>query len=469
MLKKNDILELSITGYTAEGSGVGRFFPEGTSSENGNGMAVFIPGAARGDRIRARIVKPAKTYAFGRVEEILSPSPERIEPQCPVSAQCGGCVFRHVSYEEELSAKEERVREAAVRIGGLDGSLVGPILGAPSPERYRNKAQFPIGEDKEGNLVLGFYAHHSHRIVPCEDCLLQPEVFRKVMECLKEWRRESGASVYDESTGKGLLRHLYLRRGEKTGEVMVCLVCNGEEIPREKEWAELLKQQIPGLKSALINTNKEKTNVVLGKKFRTIWGKSTITDILCGLSFELSPLSFYQVNPVQAQRLYEEAAQCAALTGGETLLDLYCGTGTIGLSMAKQAGKVIGVEIVEAAVKNAWENARRNGILNGEFFCGDAGAAALELEKRGIRPDVVVLDPPRKGCAPELVETVVRMNPQRVVYVSCDPATLARDLKLFESLLYKVQSITPVDMFPRTAHVESVVLMTRIKEKKLLL
>ena len=254
MVKKNDSIELSITGYTAEGSGVGRFFPEENTGENSapdkeGGIAVFVPGAAKGDRLRVRIVKTAKTYAFGRLEEILISSQDRVEPGCPVSTQCGGCVFRHISYEAELKAKEERVREAAVRIGGIDGALVGPILGAPSSERYRNKAQFPIGEDRDGNLILGFYAHHSHRIVPCEDCLLQPEVFRRAMECLKTWRKRSRASVYDENTGKGLLRHLYLRRGEKTGEVMVCLVCNGDRIPCEAEWVELLRREIPGLAS----------------------------------------------------------------------------------------------------------------------------------------------------------------------------------------------------------------------------
>lgn len=466
MVKKNDSIELSITGYTAEGSGVGRFFPEENTGENSapdkeGGIAVFVPGAAKGDRLRVRIVKTAKTYAFGRLEEILIPSQDRVEPGCPVSTQCGGCVFRHISYEAELKAKEERVREAAVRIGGIDGALVGPILGAPSPERYRNKAQFPIGEDRDGNLILGFYAHHSHRIVPCEDCLLQPEVFRRAMECLKTWRKRSRASVYDENTGKGLLRHLYLRRGEKTGEVMVCLVCNGDRIPCEAEWVELLHREIPGLASVLININREKTNVVLGKRCRTLWGKGTITDTLCGLSFELSPLSFYQVNPLQTERLYGEAARYAALTGKETLLDLYCGTGTIGLSMAAGAGRVIGAEIVAPAVENARENARRNGIENAEFLCGDAAKAAQTLEKRGIRPHVIVLDPPRKGCGPELIETVSRMGPGRVVYVSCDPATLARDIKLFEGLSYKVQAVTPVDMFPRTSHIETVVCLHR--------
>ncbi|MFR8002269.1 MAG: 23S rRNA (uracil(1939)-C(5))-methyltransferase RlmD [Hydrogeniiclostridium sp.] len=468
MVKKNDSIELFITGYTAEGSGVGRFFPEENTGENSlpdkeGGIAVFVPGAAKGDRLRVRIVKTAKTYAFGRLEEILIPSQDRVEPGCLVSTQCGGCVFRHISYEAELKAKEERVREAAVRIGGIDGALVGPILGAPSPERYRNKAQFPIGEDRDGNLILGFYAHHSHRIVPCEDCLLQPEVFCRAMECLKTWRKRSGASVYDENTGKGLLRHLYLRRGEKTGEVMVCLVCNGERIPCEEEWVDLLRRELPGLASVLININREKTNVVLGRRCRTLWGKGTITDVLCGLSFELSPLSFYQVNPLQTERLYGEAARYAALTGEETLLDLYCGTGTIGLSMAAGAGCVIGAEIVAPAVENARENARRNGIENAEFLCGDAAEAAKTLEKRGIRPHVIVLDPPRKGCSPELIETVSRMGPRRVVYVSCDPATLARDIKLFDGFSYKVQAVTPVDMFPRTGHVESVALLVKNK------
>ncbi len=494
-LTKNQCIPLTITGYTAEGSGVGRWVPdeadtantaaaeeaslrpskepkepkeEGQARQTGQagqrGLTVFVPRAAKGDRLLVRIVKPEKTYAFGIIQEILEPSPDRVAPDCPLTGKCGGCVYRHISYPAELQAKEQRVRDAMERIGGLENVTIREILGSPHSLRYRNKAQFPMGLDENGELVMGFYAPHTHRIIPCRDCLLQPESFRLAMEAVTLWQKETGASVYNESTGQGLLRHLYLRWGQETGEILVCLVANGQRLPKEDRLVELLRQQVPGLRSVVLNQNRENTNVVLGKACRTLWGEDSIADRLCGLTFRISPLSFYQVNREQAQRLYQKAAEYAGLTGRETLLDLYCGTGTIGLSMAAQAGKVIGVEIVEPAVKNARENALRNGITNGEFFCADAGTAALELEKRSIRPDVVVLDPPRKGCAPELVDTVARMQPQRVVYVSCDPATLARDLRRFQEQGYFTREMTPVDMFPRTAHVETVAWLARSKE-----
>ena len=451
-LEKNTIFEAQVTGYTTEGAGVVR---------TPAGIPVFVPGAAQGDTLRVRVVKSLKTYAFGRIEEILSPSPDRVEEDCPVSRQCGGCVFRHISYEAELRAKEQRVRDALSRIGGFSDLPVLPILGAQQPDRYRNKAQFPIGSDGEGGILFGFYSTHSHRIIPCKDCLLHPVEFIRAMEAVSRWQAETGETAYDEEMGKGTLRHLYLRKGFASGQVMVCIVANAASLRGEERLCELLRESVPGLSGVLLNRNTERTNVVLGKENRVLWGSELLEDTLCGLRFTLSPHSFYQVNRDQAERLYETAAQYAALTGKETVLDLYCGAGTIGLSMAAHAKRLIGVEIVEDAVENARANAARNGVTNAEFFCGDAPKAAAMLRARGEAPDVVILDPPRKGCGEELVDIVSSMLPRRVVYVSCDPATLARDLRFFASRGYQPQEARPADLFPRTAHVETVVLLSK--------
>ena len=456
-LEKNTIFEAQVTGYTAEGAGVVRT-PEG--------IPVFVPGAAQGDTLRVRVVKSLKTYAFGRIEEILSPSPDRVEEDCPVSRQCGGCVFRHISYEAELRAKEQRVRDALSRIGGFSDLPVLPILGAQQPDRYRNKAQFPIGSDGEGGILFGFYSTHSHRIIPCKDCLLHPVEFIRAMEAVGRWQAETGETAYDEEMGKGTLRHLYLRKGFASGQVMVCIVANAASLRGEERLCELLRESVPGLSGVLLNRNTERTNVVLGKENRVLWGSELLEDTLCGLRFTLSPHSFYQVNRDQAERLYETAAQYAALTGNETVLDLYCGAGTIGLSMAAHAKRLIGVEIVEDAVENARANAARNGVTNAEFFCGDAPKAAAMLRARGEAPDVVILDPPRKGCGEELVDVVSSMSPRRVVYVSCDPATLARDLRFFTSRGYQPQEARPADLFPRTHHVETVVLLSKLNAKQ---
>ena len=456
-LEKNTIFEAQVTGYTTEGAGVVRT-PEG--------IPVFVPGAAQGDTLRVRVVKSLKTYAFGRIEEILSPSPDRVEEDCPVSRRCGGCVFRHISYEAELRAKEQRVRDALSRIGGFSDLPVLPILGAQQPNRYRNKAQFPIGSDGEGSILFGFYSTHSHRIIPCKDCLLHPVEFIRAMEAVSRWQAETGETAYNEETGKGTLRHLYLRKGFASGQVMVCIVANAASLRGEERLCELLRESVPGLSGVLLNRNTERTNVVLGKENRVLWGSELLEDTLCGLRFTLSPHSFYQVNRDQAERLYETAAQYAALTGKETVLDLYCGAGTIGLSMAARAKRLIGVEIVEDAVENARANAARNGVTNAEFFCGDAPKAAAMLRARGETPDVVILDPPRKGCGEELVDVVSSMSPRRVVYVSCDPATLARDLRFFSSRGYQPQEARPADLFPRTAHVETVVLLSKLNTKQ---
>lgn len=451
---KNQIISLEITGYTAEGSGVGHY----------QGMAVFVPLAAAGDRLQVKILKVAKSYAYGKIEKIISASGDRIPVDCPQFSRCGGCVFRHIAYEAELRAKQQRVEDALERIAGLRSVVLRPIVGAAEPNRYRNKAQLPVGLGTGGRITLGFYAAHSHRIIDCEECLLQPQEFTAAMKAFREWEAETHDSIYDEATGRGRLRHLFLRKAQTTGEVMACTVVNGNGVHDEEALADLLFEKVPGMKSCVINSNREKTNVILGSKFRTVRGEDSITDELCGLRFRISPQSFYQVNPRQAERLYALAGEYAGLTGNETVLDLYCGTGTIGLSMAKHAKQVIGVELVERAVEDAKKNAAENGIENAEFLCADAAKAADMLKNRGVRPDVVVLDPPRKGCDPALIGTVAEMAPARVVYVSCDPATLARDIKTFSQLGYTPAEATPVDMFPRTAHVETVVLMSK-KEK----
>lgn len=451
MIRKNDIFEADITAMTAEGSGICRI----------EGMAVFVPGTAVGDRCAVRIVKVLRKYAFGRLEKLLAPSPDRIAPDCPVAAQCGGCVYRHIRYEAELRIKTQRVRDALERIGGLQDFQMEPILAAPDRCRYRNKCQLPIGLSKDGALQLGFYAVNSHRIVNTESCLLQPEAFDRAAAAFRRWYAVSGESVYDEASHSGVLRHLYMRRGEMSGEMMVCVVANGAALHEEALLVEMLREAVPEITGVLLNVNREKTNVVLGKTCRTLWGKDTITDTLCGLAFEIAPHAFYQVNRTQAERLYGKAAEYAGLTGAETLLDLYCGTGTIGLSMAKNAKKLIGAEIVPAAVENARRNAERNAIQNAEFLCADAAEAARILFERGEKPDVIVIDPPRKGCDSALIATIAAMRPKRVVYVSCDPATLARDLKLFRESGYKTETVTPADMFPGTAHVETVVLLSK--------
>lgn len=452
MIKKNDLFEAEITAVTAEGSGICRY----------EGMAVFVPRTAVGDRCIVRVVKVLKNYAFGRLEELLIPSPDRCTPDCPVSAQCGGCVYRHISYEAELKLKEQRVRDALERIGGFRGIEMQPILGAPNRNHYRNKCQLPIGLSRDGKLQLGFYAVNSHRIVDTHTCLLQPEQFDRAAEAFRAWHAITDESVYDETTHTGILRHLYMRRGEKSGDMMVCVVANSGALHEEKLLVSMLREAVPEITSIILNTNREKTNVVLGKTCRTLWGRDSISDTLCGLEFEIAPHAFYQVNRTQAEALYGKAAEYAALSGSENLLDLYCGTGTIGLSMAHKAKKLIGAEIVPAAIENAKRNAARNHIENAEFICGDAAHAAKVLYDRGEKPDVIIIDPPRKGCDPSLITTIAAMRPDRVVYVSCDPATLARDLKQFDADGYRITAVTPVDMFPCTAHCEVVVQLRSI-------
>lgn len=446
-MKKNDELILDITDTTAEGSGVGKY----------EGMAIFVPLTAVGDKVKTKILKVKKTYAYGKAMEILEPSPDRIEPDCPVFNKCGGCVYRHINYEAECKLKSNKVYEVIKRIGGVDMKPES-ILFEENTEHYRNKAQYPVSE--EG--LAGFYAFHSHRIIPCNNCLLQPEIFAEIVKNAEDWIKKYNISIYDETKHKGLLRHIYIRRAEVTGEIMFTAVINGEFLPFAKELTEKLKVLCgENLKSVQININKENTNVILGNECKVIYGEAYITDVLCGVKVRLSPLSFYQVNRKMAERLYQKAAEYAQ-PKNKTVLDLYCGAGTIGLSMAKIAKNIIGVEIVPEAIEDAKFNAELNEIKNTRFICADAAKAAEQLAKEGIQADVVIVDPPRKGCTPELIDTISsKFSPERVVYVSCDPATLARDIKIFTEQGYELKEYTPADLFPRTAHVETVALLCR--------
>ena len=450
MIRKNDDIFLDITAVSSEGSGIGRY----------DGMAVFVPTTAAGDKIKAHIIKVKKNYAIGKVSEIIEPSTDRKKPDCPVFGKCGGCAYRHITYDAECKIKQQRVKDAMERLGGVNAPA-NPIAADENYLRYRNKAQYPFARGRDGGVIAGFYAQKSHRVIPCSDCKLQPEIFSEILESVLRWANRRNLSPYDEETGEGLLRHLYLRISGDSGAVMVCLVINGKDLPFGAELCSILTSRFSEIETILININTEKTNVILGKECRTLYGPGYITDTLCGLSFRLSPLSFYQVNREQAQRLYRKAAEYADLKGDEVLLDLYCGTGTIGLTMAHMAKRLIGVEVVEQAVRDAEKNAMENGADNSEFICGDAAKAAAELKKRGIKPDVIIVDPPRKGCGEELINTISEMAPERVVYISCDPATLARDCKTFSDLGYEVKEYTPFDLFPGTVHVETVAFLCK--------
>lgn len=448
-LTKNDKIELNIDALTSEGSGVGRY----------NGLAVFVNDTVPGDKIIAHIIKRSKNYAVGKVDKILSPSTSRIESDCPYSQRCGGCSFRNMTYDEELKYKLSRVNDSLERIGHLD-TKAEEIIGAKSVDYYRNKAQYPVSVC-DGELFAGFYAYKSHRIISCSDCRLQPKEFEQGIKAFEKWVEKAGVTSYDENTGKGLLRHIYFRKGFATDELMACAVINGDSIPKADLLVELLKENLPNLKSVVVNINKSKTNVILGKTSKTIWGSDTISDRLLGKKFVISPNSFYQVNHSQCERLYERAKEYAVLTGSEVLLDLYCGVGTIGLTMADSVRQLVGIEIIPQAVENAKINAGLNNVTNAKFICSDAAKGAELLREEGIIPDVIILDPPRKGCDKALLDTVVQMTPKKIVYVSCDSATLARDLEILKNKDYVTKSVTAVDMFPRTPHVEAVAQIVR--------
>ena len=449
-LKKNEIYNAEIVDYTTEGSGVCKI----------DGMAVFVPSAAVGDIAEIKILKAAKNYAFGKIENITTSSKNRISPDCDVFGKCGGCIFRHIDYKSELDFKQKRVYDALTRIGGINGDLIGNIIGADNSEHYRNKAQLPVTLDSDGKVRVGFFAPRSHRVIPLDDCKLQSKAFDEAVRIFLEWANKNHIQPYDEGTHSGILRHLYLRYAEMTNELMVCIVANAKELRKEKQLVQMLAENLGNLMSVVLNTNTEKTNVITGKMCRTLYGQGYITDILCGMKFRISPLSFYQVNRSQAERLYQKAAEFADLKSDETLLDMYCGTGTIGLTMAKRVRNLIGVEIIPQAIADAKSNVAENNITNAEFMCSDAAMAAETLKKRNIRPDCIILDPPRKGCEGSLIDTVSEMSPKRIVYVSCDPATLARDIKIFSKKGYFVRSAVPFDLFPRTPHIETVVLLT---------
>ena len=447
MLTKNQIYEATVTDYTSEGQGVAHI----------EGCAVFIPNAIAGEKYNVRIELARKTWAAGKIVEILEKSPHRVNRECPVAKLCGGCDFWHMDYEEESRLKAERVKNCLNRIGGENLETV-PILAAPDCHGYRNKAQYPVAFKKKA--YAGFFRAGTHQVVENNRCLILPAETDLVKDTVMDYVNRNKVSVYDETTGKGLLRHIYVRRGAVSKQILVCLVCNGRSIPKAHELVGRL-MKIPGFTTLVLAVNQKKGNAILGDEFITLHGPGYIEDTLCGLVFRLSPRSFYQVNHHQAQRLYQAAIEQAEITKNDTVLDLYCGVGTITLAMASAAGKVIGVEVIPQAVEDAKDNAKRNGIENAEFFCGDAGQAALELEAKGIKADVVVVDPPRKGLNADTIEALHRFAPRRIVYVSCDPATLARDVALLKERGYVLKNAMAADLFPRCSHVESVVTLSR--------
>ena len=452
-MKKDDLLEITIEDISSDGSGVGK----------ADGFALFVKDTIPGDQVKVKIMKMKKRYGYARLMEILTPSPDRIQAPCPVARQCGGCQIQHMSYERQLAFKENKVCNNLRRLGGLDLSAieVEPICGMEEPFHYRNKAQFPIGRDKNGKIIAGFYAGRTHSIIANTDCLLGAEENEVILNEVISWMEACKVEPYDEKTGKGLVRHVLIRKGFTTKELMVCLVINGRKIPKVEKLVDRL-QKIEGMTAIMANVNTEQTNVILGKEILPIWGQDYIEDYIGNVKYRISPLSFYQVNPVQTEKLYGKALEYAELTGKETVWDLYCGIGTISLFLAQKAKQVYGVEIVPPAIEDAKDNARRNGIQNAEFYVGKAEEILPQkYEIENIKADVIVVDPPRKGCDESLLETIVKMQPERVVYVSCDSATLARDLKYLTANGYKAERLATVDMFPMTVHVETVCLLGR--------
>ena len=443
--KKNEQHPLRIEGYGSAGEGVARL----------EGQAVFVKGALAGEICQVQLLKVGKSAAWGRVTQVLTPVPGRQSPDCPRYPRCGGCQLRHMTYAEELRFKRQKVQDALQRIGGWTGR-VEKIHGAEAPDRYRNKIQFPVADGPR----VGFFRARSHEVIDAEDCLLQPLAATRLREAFKLWMERYQVPAYDERVHGGLIRHFYVRVNQR-GQSLCAVIANGTDLPHQEELVQALRRAEPDLAGVVLSVNQEKTNVILGKTHRCLWGRDYLEDTLCGLTFRLSVPSFYQVNREQAEVLYGRALAFAGLTGRETVLDLYCGIGTITLVMARQAGRAIGAEVIPAAVEDAKANAARNGVTNAEFLCADAAQAAQTLADRGLRPDVICVDPPRKGLAPAVIDAIVQMAPQRLVYVSCDPATLARDVKRMEEQGYVLQRAEAVDLFPRTAHVETVVLLSK--------
>ena len=462
-LTKNQIVELTIEDIGSEGEGIGFLQENGQYAERG--MAIFVKDTVPGDVAKIRIVKAKKNYAYGRLEEIVKPSPDRVVPPCPVARQCGGCQIQAMDYARQLAFKERKVINNLVRIGGFDEQrirdMMEPIVGMETPYHYRNKAQFPVGCDREGNPVAGFYAGRTHSIIPHTDCLLGIPQNCEIMDVILTYMRANKVPAYQEESGRGLIRHVLIRAGFRTGQIMVCIVINGDRLPNEDKLVESLSA-LPNMTSVSVNINKENTNVIMGRKVRVLWGKEYIEDYIGEVKFRISPLSFYQVNPVQTEKLYRLALEYAGLTGRETVWDLYCGIGTISLFLAQRAAHVYGVEIVPEAIRDARENAAVNGLTNADFYVGKAEEVLPEqFEKNGIRADVIVVDPPRKGCDELCLNTMLKMQPERIVYVSCDSATLARDLKILCDGGYTLERVRAVDQFGHTVHVETVCLLSK--------
>ena len=451
--RKNDLVTLEIEDCGIDGEGIGK----------ADGFTVFVKDAVIGDTVTAKIIKAKKNYGYGRLMEVLKPSPYRVEPKCEFARQCGGCQLQALSYDQQLVFKTNKVKGHLERIGGFTDIPMEPIIGMDELFHYRNKAQFPVGRNKEGKIVTGFYAGRTHNIIENRDCALGVAENKEVLDCVIAHMEKYGIEPYNEATGKGLVRHVLIRYGYFTKEVMVCLILNGNKIPKEEQLVKSLCE-IPGMTSITINVNKKHSNVILGEEIRLLWGQEYITDRIGDISYQISPLSFYQVNPMQTQKLYAKALEYADLHGQETVWDLYCGIGTISLFLAQKAKFVRGVEIVPAAIENAKENAKLNGLENTEFFVGKAEEVLpREYKKNGVYADVIVVDPPRKGCDETLLETMIEMNPDRIVYVSCDSATLARDLKYLCERGYELRKVCPVDQFGMTVHVETVVLLSQQK------
>ncbi|MBQ6820715.1 MAG: 23S rRNA (uracil(1939)-C(5))-methyltransferase RlmD [Clostridium sp.] len=446
MVKKNNEYILDIVSIGYEGEGIAKI----------DGYPIFIEGAILGEKVKALIVKVKKSYAYGKLIEVIEASDSRVEPNCKVYKRCGGCTVQHMNYNKQLDYKFERVKDCISKIGGLDSSLVEYPMGMEYPERYRNKVQLPVGIVK-GELSIGFYASRSHNIINLDTCLIQDEVADKVAKLTKEWMLKyniSSASIDGVFNKNGIIRHIMIRKGFITNEVMVVLVATREKVNHIDKFIDLIKDNILGIKSIILNVNKENTNVILGQQCITLWGEEIITDYIDNFKFNISPLSFFQVNPVQTEKLYKKALEYAGLTGEEIVFDAYCGTGTITLFLSQKAKKVYGVEIIEPAIINARENARINNVDNAEFFVGKSEEIIPELIEKGVVPEVIVVDPPRKGCDIKLLESIEKVKPRKVVYVSCDPSTLARDLKILEEKGYKTEKVQPVDMFPHTSHIE---------------
>lgn len=449
-VEKNKDYEIDITGMGYEGEGVGKI----------EDFTIFVQGALIGEVARIRIVKTSKSFAFGKLLEIIKSSPDRTEPICPVYKRCGGCQLQHISYGGQLKYKTQRVVDAITRIGKLSDVKINETIGMDVPYRYRNKVQLPIGMEK-GKVKIGFYAQRTHEIVDMDSCMIQDEIADKVIKLTREWAENHNIATYNELNHSGVLRHIMIRRGFKTGEVMIVLVTKVRELPYSDEFVDTMVNNIDGVKSIIQNINDKKTNVIMGENCKTLWGSETISDNIGDFNFKISPLSFFQVNPIQTEVLYNKTLEYAGLRGTETVFDAYCGTGTISLFLSQKCKKVYGVEIVPQAIENAIENAKINKINNAEFIVGESEKVIPELIRKGVKAEVVVVDPPRKGCDKVLLEAIAQMEPDKIVYVSCDVGTLARDLAILEELGYKTVEIQPVDMFPQTAHVECVVLLEK--------